>query len=85
MTFHLRDRLLQHLAVPRLAGCLQLLGEAFVRKTQAFAFPVAFLLLGRDWCGDGVPPLRHFLLLLFYGFTFPDSRHLMNITSTLWC
>jgi len=76
LTFQFRDRLLQHLAMPRFAGGVQLLGEALVRKTQAFAFPVAFLLLGRDCGGDSLPPLRHFLLLLFYGFTFPASRHL---------
>jgi hypothetical protein len=44
-------------------------------------FPVAFLLLGRDWWAEGFPLLRHFLLLLFYGLTFPAACHLRNLTS----
>jgi len=52
-----RDSLLQHLAVARVAGGLQLLREAMPRKKEALAFPVALLLLGRDWGADGFPLL----------------------------
>jgi len=75
------DRLLQHLAVMTVAGCLQLLREASAGKKQALAFAIALLLLGRDRCANGFPPLRHFRLLLFYGLTFPTARHLRNLTS----
>ena len=75
------DRLLQHLAVMTVAGCLQLLREASAGKKQALAFPVALLLLWQDRCADGLPPLRHFRLLLFYGLTFPTACHLRNLTS----
>jgi hypothetical protein len=68
------------LAVSRIAGCLQLLRQALPGKKHAFAFPVAFLLVGRDRyarrLADGLPLLRPFLLLLFDGLTLPPARHL---------
>src|ERR1700687_3481483 len=65
----------------RVAGCLQLLSEAFSGKKQACAFPVALLLVGRDRRGEGLPLLRHLLLLLLYGLTFPAACHLRNLIS----
>ena len=76
LTIQLRNRLLQHLAVARVAGCLQLLSEAFPGQKQTLAFPVALLFAGRDRWADGFPLLRHFLLLLFYGLTLPAACHL---------
>jgi hypothetical protein len=55
LTVQLRDRLLQHLAVTRVTGCLQLLDEASAGKMQALAFPVALLLAGRQRRAVGLP------------------------------
>ena len=60
----------------RVAGCLQLLSEVFPGKKQAFAFPVALLVLGRDRWVDGLPLLGHLLLLLLHGLTLPAACHL---------
>jgi len=57
LTIQLRKRLLQHLAVARVAGRLQLFGEPLPGKKQALVFPVALLLLGRDRVADGFAPL----------------------------
>src|SRR5712671_6783384 len=65
----------------RVASCMQLLSEAFSGKKQALAFPVALLLVGRDRRGEGLPLLRHLLLLSLYGLTFPAACHLRNLTS----
>jgi hypothetical protein len=46
LSVELRDRLLQHLAVTRVTGGLQLLGETLAGKKQAVASPVALLLSG---------------------------------------
>lgn len=54
LTIQLRERLLQHLAVPRVAGRLQLLREPLPGKKQAIVFPVALLLLGRNRRADGL-------------------------------
>jgi len=60
---------------------VELLSQASAGKKQAFAFSVALLFVGRERGADGFSPLRHFLLLLFYGFAFPAARHLMNLTA----
>ena len=72
---------LQHLAVTGVAGSLQLLSEMLAGKKQAVAFAVALLLGGRDWGASRFSLLRHFLLLLLYGLTFPAACHLGNLTS----
>jgi hypothetical protein len=75
LTIQIRNRLLQHVAVTRVAGGLKLLREALPGKEQAPALPVALLLAGRKRRADGIAPLRHFLLLLLYGLTLPTARH----------
>jgi len=60
---------------------VELLSEALPGKKQAVAFPVALLFVGRERCAGGFSPLRHFFLLLFYGFALPAACHLRNITS----
>ncbi|MGA7560490.1 MAG: hypothetical protein WCF61_18515 [Terriglobales bacterium] len=47
MTVQLGNRLLQHLAMARLASDPEFLRETLPRKTQALPFPVTFLLAGR--------------------------------------
>ncbi|MGA7849171.1 MAG: hypothetical protein WCA13_08680 [Terriglobales bacterium] len=55
MPVQFRYGLLQHLAVTRVAGCLQLLPEAFPGKKQTLAFTVTLLLVGRERCASGLP------------------------------
>jgi len=83
LTVQLCDRLLQHLAMTRVAGGLQLLSEAFSGKKQAFAFPVAFLLVGGKRCAGGFPLLDACFLLLFYRLAFPAACHLSHIIPRL--
>jgi hypothetical protein len=81
LAVQLGHRLLQHLAVARVAGALELLGEALPGKKEAIAFPVALLLFGRDLGVDAACWGRSFLLLLFYRLTLPPASHLGNLTS----
>lgn len=77
LAIQLGDCLLQHLAVTRIAGGVELLVEAFAGKEQAVAFAVASLLGGRKRGAGRFLPLCHFLLLLFDGLALPAARHYM--------
>ncbi|MGA7079998.1 MAG: hypothetical protein WBQ43_11085 [Terriglobales bacterium] len=57
MTVQLGNCLLQHLAVGRLDGGLELLRETLPRKKQALASPVTLLLAGRQRGADSFPLL----------------------------
>jgi hypothetical protein len=70
-----RNRLFQYLAMTRVCGGLKLLREPLSGKQQALASPVTLLLFGRDWSADSFSALRHFRLLLLYGFTLPPACH----------
>jgi hypothetical protein len=58
--------LLQHQAMTRVAGGLELPGQAFTGEKQAMAFAVAFLLGSGKRRVRRFPALGHFFLLLLY-------------------
>lgn len=59
----------------RVARSLELLAETLAGKQQTIAFPVLFLLFGRNRNTASISRLRSFLLLLFHGFAFPAACH----------
>ena len=81
MTIQLCERSLQHLAVARVAGGLELLGKALPGKKEAIALPVMLLLLRGDRDVEAISWSGSFFLLLFYRLTFPAARHYGNLTS----
>jgi len=58
------EGMLQHLAVARVAGSLQLLCQTLAGQRQALSFAIALLLLGRHHRARVVPLLQSLFLLL---------------------
>lgn len=74
------DRLLQHLAMTRIRGCLQLLRQPLPRKKQPFALTIAVLLFGRNRNARRLSLFGSLFLLLFYGLALPTPGHSNDFT-----